>query len=86
MSIRHASCLDEVVRERFLRMDRSVDDLLCHPADAQRFADEINREIDDALTANQILRRLVALRKRGHDRGGLPRTQRTYRGRGSIPR
>jgi hypothetical protein len=38
------------------------------------------------LPADQILRRLIGLRKRGHDRGGLPRTQRTYRGRGSIPR
>lgn len=86
MSIRPACALDDVVRERFLRIDRSVDDLLCHPADAQRFADEINREIDDAMPPDQILRRLVALRKRGHERGGLPRTQRTHRGRGSSPR
>ena len=86
MSIRRAASLDDLVRERFLGMSRSVDDLLCHPADAQRFADDVNRAIGDALPVDRILRRLVALRKLGHERGGLPRTQRAYRGRGSNPR
>lgn len=80
------SSLDEVIRDRFLVLDRSVDDLLCHPGDAELFAGDVNRIAGDSVPTPQVLARLIALRKLGQDKGGLPRTKRRYHGRGSSPR
>lgn len=78
--------LDEALRDQFLPLDCSVDDLLCHPDEAKRFAENVNRELEQCFEEVEILRRLIGLRKLGEDRGGLRRTKRKYQGRKSIPR
>ncbi len=78
--------LDEALRDQFLPLDCSVDDLLCHPDEAKRFAEKVNRELEQCFEEVEILRRLIGLRKLGEDRGGLRRTKRKYQGRKSIPR
>ena len=78
--------MDQTLRDQFLALDRSVDDLLCHPDEAKQFAELVNLKMEHPMAANEILRRLIAMRKLGEDRGGLPRTTRNYRGRGSSPR
>ena len=78
--------LDKALRDQFLALDCSVDDLLCHPDEAKQFAEKVNRELEECFEEVEILRRLIGLRKLGEDRGGLPRTKRNYQGRKSIPR
>ena len=78
--------LDQTLRDLFLALDRSVDDLLCHPDEAKQFAELVNRDLEQPISEDEVLRRLIGLRKLGEDRGGLPRTKRNYRGRGSLPR
>ena len=66
-----ATSLDAAIRDQFVIIDRSVDDLLCHPDDAQQFAGDINKILGDDLPAPEILSRLIALRKLGQDKGGF---------------
>jgi hypothetical protein len=76
-----------MVREVFLAAnpDRSVDDLLVVPDDAKAFAKAV---IERAPGADEtaVLRQLIRLRKLGEARGGLPRRERTYRGRRRSPK
>jgi hypothetical protein len=78
--------LDQVIEKLYLSLGRSVDDLLCDPDAAREFADAANAELGESLPASEILRRLMALRKLGEERGGLPRTQRNGGAPRNLPR
>ncbi len=77
-SVRNSS-LDAIVAARYrgyLERGLSVDDILTDPDEAAGFARSVNERlpIGERLPSSVILRRLITLRKRGQDRGGLPRS------------
>jgi hypothetical protein len=67
--------LDDAIRVVYSRYDDAVDEILVHPSQAEEFAKEVRGQSPDLrpLDTATILRRTCALRKRGEDRGGLPR-------------
>lgn len=66
--------LDEAVIDAYCQRTDSVDDILTDPLEAMAFAQAVLGQLDPEanMEARAILRRLVTLRKRGEDRGGLP--------------
>lgn len=75
--------LDVAIHAVYAQFEEAIDDILVNPLRAIEFADKV-RASSPVVTAcddEEILRRAIALRKRGEDRGGLPRKQRQYRGR-----
>ncbi len=85
-----ADSLDDLVRgayEKFRDRGLSVDDILVDPEEAIAFADSVTSQVPSVrpLTRPDVLRRLIALRKRGQARGGLPRVEREYHGRHVRP-
>lgn len=87
MDVLTKSAVDGVVRAIFsTEGHESVDELLCHPDEAAAFAVKVAHEAALDVTIPEVLRRLIALRKRGQERGGLSRTKREFRGRIVKPR
>lgn len=66
--------LDEQIRIAYRKCGMSVDDLLIDPEQSSGFANEVLRSLDalSQVDVPTVLRRLVALRKRGKGNGGLP--------------
>ena len=80
--------VSEHIRDEFLPLDLSVDELLVHPDDAKSFALSIVADFSEQvlLDVPTVLRELIRLRKIGEDRGGLPRRKRANKGRPPRPR
>lgn len=79
--------LDQAIREQYVRFDTPVEGIVANPKVAAEFAQKVkaacpNQKID-VPTVNH---RLFTLRKRGEDKGGLPRLRRAYNGRKPKPR
>lgn len=76
--------LDSAIREAYLDLGIPADRILLEPRMTGRFCDEVNAHVPGSVryTTVGITKRLLALRKRGEARGGLPRLQRPYYGRG----
>ncbi len=68
--------LDEAVRAAYVAQDRSMDDILCHPDVASEFGASVRSALPRSVDLPNVLRRLMALRKRGAAKGGLPRKPR----------
>lgn len=68
--------LDDAVVDAYRNQANTVDEILTDPSVAIKFADTVKAKLpcDGAPEDRVILRRLITLRKRGEDRGGLPRT------------
>lgn len=64
--------LDEVLRQEYVDQPYSVDEILCDPSEAKEFARVVASRLDGPHSTKDILKRLMALRKRGVARGGLP--------------
>lgn len=78
----------EAIRDEFLRLEISVDELLVHPDDAKAFALQMLEQLSGTSFSDvpSILRELIRLRKIGEDRGGIPRRKRANKGRPPRPR
>ncbi len=66
--------LDELIRSTYAGFPGTVDDIVCDPTEATRFATDVQRHV--SADTKVILRRLMTLRKRGSKPGGLPRKPR----------
>lgn len=75
--------LDKAIIKQYLRLDIPVDQILSDPETARQFHQAVNDQIpgDSQVDLFTLNRRLLNLRKRGADKGGLPRLRRSYRGR-----
>ena len=73
--------LDEAIREAYTQLGVPADQLLLEPELAEQFIDAVNTRLHHPVSADRIKRRLLTLRKRGQGNGGLPRLERSYRGR-----
>ena len=75
--------LDSVIRAEYRRFGMPVDRLVSDPHLAAKFASVVNAKMpaDGETDVASISWRLMSLRKRGEDKGGLPRLQRAYYGR-----
>jgi len=84
-----SSPLDAAIHQTYRDVDLSVDDILVDPAQSTSFAQAVLSAIaptGDEASIPDVLRRLITLRKRGEDKGGLPRYERQNRGRSVKPR
>ena len=76
--------LDEAIIAEYKRLNTPADQIVSDPEISGRFADAVNGRLpaknQEDLTA--INKRLLNLRRRGEDNGGLPRLCRNYNGRG----
>lgn len=65
--------LDEVIRSTYEGFPGTVDDIVCDPVEATRFATAVEGSVSVSIETKVVLRRLMTLRKRGNKEGGLPR-------------
>ncbi len=77
--------LDDVIRRQYQSFNTPVDQLVSDPAMAEEFAELVRADFssDGEIDIRTVNRRLLTLRKRGEEKGGLPRLQRSYHGRES---
>ena len=75
--------VDHVIIDTYVRFAVPADRIVADPNMATSFAEEVNSSLpgDVNYTVDKINWRLLALRKRGEAKGGLPRLQRAYYGR-----
>lgn len=79
--------LDEVIRDLYVDFNIPVDRIVASPALSRRFTSFVNRYLPGAQRTKieTVNWRLMTLRKRGEEKGGLPRLERQYFGRETKP-
>lgn len=77
------SHLDDVIVQQYVRFDTPADQIVSDPHLSEGFRAAVNAQLptDSQVTLPALNRRILTLRKRGEDNGGLPRLRRSYRGR-----
>lgn len=78
--------LDETIRTCYMTFGTPADQILVDPGVAGEFADLVNSNVPPGrpgFNVAAINRRLLTLRKRGEEKGGLARLERAYSGRTS---
>jgi hypothetical protein len=80
--------LDQAILQTYVRFDTPADQIVADPDLATSFGQEVNAQLSRAQQVDQatLNKRLLNLRRRGEEKGGLPRLRRDYHGRGSRPR
>jgi len=80
--------LDRVIVETYVRFDTPADQIVADPDLAGQFGDAVNGRLprEDQVDLATLNKRLLNLRRRGEEKGGLPRLRRDYNGRGPKPR
>jgi hypothetical protein len=75
--------LDQVIREQYVVFDTPVEGIVGDPKVAAEFAKLVNAACPAKQKADlaEVNHRLFTLRKRGAEKGGLPRLRRAYKGR-----
>lgn len=73
--------LDAAIRAEYSAFGVGADKIVCNPAMLSDFTDIVNSHLSAPATTATIADRLITLRKRGAENGGLPRTQRQFKGR-----
>lgn len=75
--------LDNVIVDQYRRFNTPADQIVSNPDLAQRFFDAVTEAVEGECEFDlvQLNRRLLSLRKRGEEKGGLPRLRRAYAGR-----
>jgi hypothetical protein len=70
--------LDVAIIETYKTLNTSVDQILIDDQKGRRFHEEVSRRLPEGMeiSATTARKRLVNLRRRGQDRGGLPRLSR----------
>jgi hypothetical protein len=80
--------LDAVIRRKYVEFGVAADSVLSFSEESEKFAKAVNSELpNDAKVDSDAIRwRLITLRKRGEEKGGLPRIERAYNGRKHRPK
>lgn len=80
------TALDDAIMEEYVSFQTPADRLVSNPAVAAAFAAAVNARLKKDQRVDQVTlnKRLLNLRRRGEDNGGLPRLERSYYGRGPI--
>lgn len=75
--------IDQTIVEVYSSFPLPPDQIVCQPDVAEQFASLVNSRLpkDKRVDVGTISKRLLSLRKRGQDKGGLPRRWRGYYGR-----
>lgn len=73
------SKLDNVIIEQYVRFDTPADQIVSDPHVSERFQQAVNAELtpQEQIELPALNRRILNLRKRGEDKGGLPRLRRS---------
>jgi len=79
--------LDRAIVEAYVGFDRPADQIVTDPQLAAKFSQAVNSQLPRGQQVDQatLNKRLLNLRRRGEDKGGLPRLRRNYYGRGPEP-
>lgn len=72
---------DAVLVEMYREYDTPCDALVCDQAQLLSFASDCSERTNQTVEPSELAQRLLALRKRGEAKGGLPRLRRRYDGR-----
>ncbi len=80
--------LDQAIIETYVRFDTPADQVVADPQLATRFGQDVNSQLPKTQQVDQatLNKRLLNLRRRGEEKGGLPRLRRDFNGRGPKPR
>ena len=80
--------LDSVIVTEYVPFDTPADKIVADPEVSAEFTNKVNSHLPAAGRVNPatVNWRLLTLRKRGEDKGGLPRLERRYNGRKPKPR
>lgn len=79
--------LDKVIINAYVSFDTPADRIVADPKLAGEFHAAVSQHLgDDCIELADLNKKLLNMRRRGEDKGGLPRLRREYRGRGSKPR
>lgn len=75
--------LDNVIVDQYRQFNTPADQIVSNPDLAQQFFDAVTKAFEGECELDLVLlnRRLLSLRKRGEENGGLPRLRRAYSGR-----
>lgn len=73
--------LDAAIRAEYSAFGIGADKIVCNPQLLSDFTDIVNSHLATPATTATVADRLITLRKRGAEKGGLPRTQRKFNGR-----
>jgi hypothetical protein len=78
------SALDSAIVAEYRRFDTPADQLVSDPNLAGAFRTAVNSRLPEGDQVDQATlgKRLLNLRRRGEEKGGLPRIRRGYHGRG----
>jgi len=72
---------DNVLREMYVEYNITCDRLVSDPTSLLSFTKDYAERTGQQVEAAQVSHGLLALRKLGQDKGGLPRLRRAYHGR-----
>jgi hypothetical protein len=72
---------DTVLKEMYVGYDTPCDRLVSDPSRLSAFVQDYRNRTGEQVDAAELAHRLLALRKLGEAKGGLPRLRRSYRGR-----
>lgn len=77
--------VDAVIIDEYVRFDTPADRIPANPELAEAFRERVNLRLPPNLqfTVEALNTRLINLRRRGQQNGGLPRLRRAFRGRDS---
>lgn len=80
--------LDSVIVAQYVEFGIPADNIVADPKVSAEFTRKVNSRLPNAdqVDSATVNRRLLNLRKRGEDKGGLPRLERRYNGRKVKPR
>jgi hypothetical protein len=86
--LRMATRLDAAIVSVYRQFGTPADRIVADPAIGEQFAGQVNNLAAEGQPATlaEINKRLLNLRRRGEDQGGLPRLQRRYHGRNNPDR
>jgi hypothetical protein len=72
---------DDVLKEMYVEYDTACDRLVSDPERLLSFAEDYGERTGQRMQPARVSHRLLALRKLGQAKGGLPRLRRKYNGR-----
>jgi len=72
---------DDILKQMYIEYNTPCDRLVSDPASLQALAEDYAQRIGRPVEAARVSHRLLALRKLGEAKGGLPRLRRAYNGR-----
>lgn len=80
--------LDSVIVTEYVQFGTPADKIIADPNVSAEFTSRVNSKLsaDQRVDTATVNRRLLTLRKRGEEKGGLPRLERRYHGRKVKPR